>query len=419
MWLLICDKISEVICYCLKVHAASRQQKRGDMQETEQVVQADGLILILTVVSIIFSSYPYLCILSAGLLLIVFTVRSLTEEPGRLLFAVQVCLSAAFAVLVGGVWACLIFYECRFFRRIWPQIFMPSLACCLIQAVKRDLVLPEVILSAIILNLVSAVVALGEYLMMSYLSAKTQNDKAVSIAAVNEMYEKKLNRELVIKNYLTDKNARLEERETISRNIHNSVGHSITTAIMTLDAADLLFEKNPNQAREKLNAANRRIRTGLEAIRHAVRVLDEENESIFAGDFLQELNDLIDSFIMDTTVQVYQDYDDFPDSLQIPREHTEFITGAVQELLTNGVRHGRADCFRIRLMGDSGHICLVVQDNGSSSFSEENREERIREGFGLKKLIAYVERCGGNIVFCNENGFRTEITLPINEPYVD
>lgn len=386
------------------------------MQETEQVVQADGLILVLTAVSIILSSYPYLCILSAGLLLIVFTVRSLTEEPGGLLYAVQICLAAAFAVLAGGVWACLIFYECRIFRRMWPQVFLPSLSCCLIQAVKKDLLLPEVILSAIILCLVSAAIALGECLMMSYLSAKTQNDKAVSIAAVNEMYEKKLNRELVIKNYLADKNARLEERETISRNIHNSVGHSITAAIMTLDAADLLFEKDPNQAREKLNAANRRIRTGLDAIRHAVRVLDEESESISVWDFLQELNDLTNSFVMDTTVQVYQDYHDLPDSLQIPREHTEFLTGAVQELLTNGVRHGGADCFRIRLIGDSCHICLVVQDNGSSSFSEENREERIREGFGLKKLIAYVERCGGSAVFSNENGFRAEITLSINTP---
>lgn len=386
------------------------------MQETEQVVQADGLILILTAVSIILSSYPYLCIFSAGFFLIVFTVRSLTEEPSGLLFAVQICLSVAFAVLAGGVWACLVFYECRFFRRLWPQVFLPSLACCLIQAVKKDLLLPEVILSAIILCLVSAAVALGEYMMMSYLSAKTQNDKAVSIAAVNEMYEKKLNRELVIKNYLADKNARLEERETISRNIHNSVGHSITAAIMTLDAADLLFEKDPDQAREKLNAANRRIRTGLEAIRHAVRVLDDESESISAWDFLQEMNDLTDSFVMDTTVQVYQDYNDLPDSLQIPREHTEFLAGAVQELLVNGVRHGGADYFRIRLMGDSGHICLVVQDNGSSSFSEENREERIREGFGLKKLISYVERCGGSAVFSNENGFRSEITLPINAP---
>ena len=89
--------------------------------------------------------------------------------------------------------------------------------------------------------------------------------------------QKKLAKELVIKNYLADKNARLEERENISRNIHNSVGHSITAAIMTLDAADMLYDTAPDKAREKMNTANERIRTGLEAIRQAVRVLDSNN----------------------------------------------------------------------------------------------------------------------------------------------
>ena len=144
-----------------------------------------------------------------------------------------------------------------------------------------------------------------------------------------------------------------------------------------------------------------------------MRVLDEDNDYISVGDFLQELNDLTDGFVMDTTVQVDQDYADLPGTLQVPREHTEFLTGAVQELLTNGVRHGGADRFRIRLAGDSGHIFLVVQDNGSSSFSEENCEERIRNGFGLKKLIAYAKRCGGKAVFANKNGFRSEILLPL------
>lgn len=382
------------------------------MQETEQVVQAYMLIFALTVLSVFASSSPYLCILFSGLLLITVSIRSLTEEPDRIVFAVQIGLSAAFVLFSGGVWSCLIFYECRIFKQRWPQIFLPAFVFCMLQVV-GEIPLPWIIVWALILIGIAGGLYLAEGLVIGYLSARNKNDKSVSISAVNEMYEKKLNQELMIKNYLTDKNARLEERETISRNIHNSVGHSITAAIMTLDAADLLFEKDPAQAREKLNAANRRIRSGLDTIRHAVRVLDEDNDYISVGDFLQELNDLTDGFVMDTTVQVDQDYADLPGTLQVPREHTEFLTGAVQELLTNGVRHGGADRFRIRLAGDSGHIFLVVQDNGSSSFSEENCEERIRNGFGLKKLIAYTKRCGGKAVFANRNGFRSEILLPL------
>ena len=383
------------------------------MQETEQVIHAYILTLILTAVSVFASSHPYFCILIAGLLLVTVTLRSLTEEPDRIVFALQVCLLAAFVLLSGEVWSCLIFYECRLLKQRWLQIFLPAFVFCMNQAVRGEMPLPWIIIFVLTLTGIAWLIFVVESLINSYLSAKEKNDKSVSIAAANEMYEKKLNKELMIKNYLTDKNARLEERETISRNIHNSVGHSITAAIMTLDAADLLFEKDPEKAREKLSIANRRMRSGLDTIRHAVRVLDKENEHIAAGDFLQELSDLADNFMMDTAVQIYQDYADLPGSLQVPREHTEFLTGAVQELLTNGVRHGGADRFRIMLTGDSGHICLVVKDNGSSSFSEENCEERIRNGFGLKKLISYVERCGGKAAFTNRNGFRSEITLPL------
>ena len=382
------------------------------MQETEQVIQADVLVIILTIVSLFTSPHPYLCILCAGLLLVVFTMRSLTEEPERLLFAVQICLSAAFAVFSGGMWPCLIFYECRLRKRQWLQIFLPALTFCILQAAGKQH-LPLIIVFSLILTGISGLVFLMERLVIGYLSARYKNDRAVSIAAVNEMYEKKLNRELVVKNYLTDKNARLEEREKISRNIHNSVGHSITAAIMTLDAADLLLEKDPAQAREKLNAANRRIRTGLDTIRHAVRVLDEDNEYISVRDFLRELSDLVDSFVMDTTVQVYLDSSDFPVKLQIPREYTEFLTGAAQELMSNGVRHGGADRFHLGLSGDSGHISLVVQDNGNSDFSEENQAKRISRGFGLRKLISYAQRCGGYVEVSNKNGFRAEITLPL------
>ena len=104
---------------------------------------------------------------------------------------------------------------------------------------------------------------------------------------------------------------------------------------------------------------------------------------------------------------------EFPSKIQIPHEHTEFLTGAVRELFTNGVRHGKADTFILHMSGDSRHVKMRVQDNGTSDFNEENARERILKGFGMKKLTAYVQRCGGQIQYWNESGFVTEIELPI------
>lgn len=397
----------------MAIIAACGYDKNGDaMYKNKEFIQAEALLLVLTILSLFTSPYPYLCMLIAGVLMVVFTLRSLSEETDRLIFAVQVILSAVFAIAAGEALPFLIFYECRLDKCHRLQILFPSIIYCAYGAATKREALPRIICNLLMLAVIAGAFRLAGRLIENYLSAKIQISRAVSVAAVNEMYEKKLNRELTIKNFLADKNARLEERENISRNIHNSVGHSITAAIMTLDAADMLFDTAPDKAREKMNLANERIRTSLSAIRHAVRVLDSENEYISMADFIKELNAVIDSFEMDTTIEVRADFVNAEDDLCIPREHTEFLTGAVQELLTNGVRHGSADRFFLSLTADSGHIKLKLSDNGRSDFSEENCHERIRNGFGLKKLISYAERCGGTAVFMNKNGFWSELTLP-------
>ena len=57
---------------------------------------------------------------------------------------------------------------------------------------------------------------------------------------------------------------------------------------------------------------------------------------------------------------------------------------------------------------------MTVADNGSSDFTESNREEKLEAGFGLKKIAAYAKRCGGYAAFTGDEGFRTEIELPLD-----
>ena len=383
------------------------------MYKMEQFIQSAILLLILTAISVFSSFSPYVCILLAGILMTVFTIRSLSDRQNWLLSCIQLLLSAAFAAVSANPFACLIGYECRSIKHRWVPLLIPSLFYGTLQLFTDNIMLPQIICNILLLLVISAIIYIAEQLVTRYIFAHNQIAQAVSITAVNEMYEKKLNQELLIKNHLTEKNARLEERENISRNIHNSVGHSITAAIMTLDAADMLFDSAPDKAREKMNTANERIRTSLDTIRQAVRVLDSENPLVDINDFIRQLTSVTDSFMMDTTLQIRTDFTSIQPDLQLPHEHTEFLTGALQELLSNGVRHGNATLFTIRLVTDSGHVRLYVSDNGNSDFSPNNMNERIQNGYGLKKLISYARRHGGSAAFSNENGFKSDITLPL------
>ena len=390
------------------------------MREIENYIQSVIMLLVITTLSIFTTSEPYIFIMLAGVLLIIFTVRSMSERIGILGFVLQLMVSAAFCFYAGNIYAFLVYYELRYHSVKKTEVLIPALFYGVMQMImqllgaeQQQLSLPQILLGMLILWLVSSLIYAVEYLVMGYITARTQIAQAISATAVNEMYEKKLNQELVIKNYLADKNARLEERENISRNIHNSVGHSITAAIMTLDAADMLFESSPEKAREKVRLANERIHGSLSSIRHAVRVLDGESKLIGMSDFIKELTAVTDSFMMDTTIQISTDFQGEYDNLMLPHEHTEFLTGALQELLSNGVRHGKADRFVVRLEADSGHVKLSVKDNGTSDFSADNKAWHIENGFGLKKLISYTKKCGGRTEFDNVNGFSADIVLPL------
>ena len=62
---------------------------------------------------------------------------------------------------------------------------------------------------------------------------------------------------------ITLQKIKYDEREQISRDIHNSVGHTIMAAIMSLDAAEAVYNIDFEKAIEKVKFANIRMRESL------------------------------------------------------------------------------------------------------------------------------------------------------------
>ena len=271
----------------------------------------------------------------------------------------------------------------------------------------------KLIVMALLVGIGVFLIRLLFVLFERYEKKREAEQQRIRQSMISEMHERKLNREMARQSFAAEKNARLLEREIISRNIHNNVGHSITAAIMTLGAADMLFEARPEEARKRMNDANDRIRGSLESIRSAVRALDDEGGEVPISDLKRYLNNVAEGFTMDTERKVDTLYEIFSEEILVPKEHAEFLTGVLQECLSNGVRHGGADKFTMTLQADAGHVRMTVKDNGTSDFGETNRDGRIAAGFGLKKIDSYVKRCGGFASYDNDEGFRTVVELPL------
>ena len=371
------------------------------------------IILLLLIAGLFFGEEAALLIITAGLLIILVTYRSFKEEPWVPEIMIRVTLMICFAGLSGSWIGCIIFFLMHDVA-IWIRGLCGVILSVLAEQVLQRTETPaESILHALLLIVIFTLLECIYRGIRRMQEHRQREEERIRISNVSEMHEKQANEELLRQNVLAEKNARLVERENISRNIHNSVGHSITAAIMTLDAADMLYEVKPEEARKKMNDANERIRGSLESIRRAVRVLDEEATEIAASDLIANMESIIHEFVMDHIFRVDRDFSRLPEDGRIPGEHAVFLTGALQEFLTNGVKHGHATEFVVIMMGDSAHIRLEVSDNGTGDFTEENRDSRIRSGFGIKKIISYAEKNGGKAEFANDHGFRSMVELPI------
>ena len=380
------------------------------------------ILILLTLLSAGTSGRPALMLFVGGGLMISMTAGFVRDGEGKLLKMVQLFLAVLFALCSGSWWGCICF-ACLLWPKPWQAILMADgvawlelLMTILESGQERHaagFLVATGFLMTILIDGICAVILLARWLLDRREQREEEARCRIQSYSLGEMHEIQKSKELARQSFYVDKNARLMERENISRNIHNSVGHSITAAIMTLDAADLLFEKRPEEAHKKMNDAAERIRGSLSAIRSAVRALDEESGDVTVKDLTCYFDNILDEFLMDTDRSCDRIYELYEMEREIPREHAEFLTGALEELLTNGVKHGGAMHFVVKLSGDSAHLLLEVKDDGKSDFGEATREELIRKGFGLKKLTAYAQRCGGRTDFTNEEGFRSVIELPI------
>jgi len=404
------------------------------------LIVSDVILILLTILAVGTTKIPAAVLILGGTLLICITAEEVIEGKRKLGF-LQFSLAALFALSSGNWWSVLVF-ACLLWMKAWQTFLTIDLiyaAATVISLITDKImeqvseimygsfikgsrprhvanpkrILAEWLVRILIANAICAVILLSRRLVRKW-GKKREDDKLrMQGSSLREMQEIQKNKELARQNFYADKNARLVERENISRNIHNSVGHSITAAVMTLDAADALFETKPEEAHQKMNDAADRIRGSLGAIRSAVRALDEEAGDVAVKDLICYFDNILDEFMMDTERTCDRLYEYYDLEAQLPREHVEFLTGALEECLTNGVKHGDASHFVVKLSGDVAHVRLEVKDNGKSQFDEANGAELIRNGFGLKKLISYAERCGGFASFQNEEGFRSVIELPV------
>ena len=198
--------------------------------------------------------------------------------------------------------------------------------------------------------------------------------------------------------------ALLEERQRIAKDIHDTAGHSITTVIMQTEAAKLIIDKNPKEAKSKLISANLQAKHALEELRDSVHLLSGvSGKETLKGALQRIVNDTTDG----TDIIIRSKIED----VYVSDAKYRFITNTLKEGLSNGLRHGNATAFYFELKIEEKKIKFLLSDNG-----EGIDINQLQEGMGLSGMVEHAERLGGKIRFLSDKdeGFEIQLTLPID-----
>jgi signal transduction histidine kinase len=197
----------------------------------------------------------------------------------------------------------------------------------------------------------------------------------------------------------------LEERNRIAKEIHDTTGHSITTIIMQTEAAKLIIDKNPAEAKNKIISANMQAVNALEELRQSVRILSG-NDTNF--DLQASLLKTIEETMSGTNIIIRSKIDDF----SVPLKIAKFLYSTLKEGLNNGIRHGKSTAFYFELKNTVNEIIFLLSDNGNGV------NLKIMEfGFGLTSMREKARQLGGKIYFVSEEseGFEIHITFSKKE----
>jgi signal transduction histidine kinase len=197
--------------------------------------------------------------------------------------------------------------------------------------------------------------------------------------------------------------ATIRERNRLAREIHDSLGHYLTTVNMQLEAARAVMESDPAKALDALQKAQALTREGLADVRRSVaslraspgaeRPLPEALAELVADSRTSGLS---------TELTITGSPRDVSQAAQLT------LYRAVQEALTNVRKHAQASRAQLGLdYAAAGLVRLTLRDDGRGASAVEG-------GFGLLGIRERVHLLGGEVVITTSpgNGFALEITLP-------
>ncbi len=200
--------------------------------------------------------------------------------------------------------------------------------------------------------------------------------------------------------------ATLQERNRIARDIHDSLGHSLTALNLQLETALKLWSADPTKATTFLVQAKRLGSTALQDVRHSVSAMRSDP---LQGQSLEEAiaslgKELHHSTGISPTYSIVL-------GRPISAELKTTVYRIVQEALTNISKYANANEVQIQLQASLTQLDLMVWDNGMGFNLNQNTT-----GFGLQGMRERTLALGGQFEIDSAPGAGCKVTAKFTLP---
>jgi signal transduction histidine kinase len=213
-----------------------------------------------------------------------------------------------------------------------------------------------------------------------------------------------------LRNYalLNEDRAMLQERNRIAREIHDSLGHSLTAQSIQLANAILFLRSNIDKAEKFLQEAKELGSDTLQQVRYSVATLRSDP---LKGKLLKvAIAELVED--LQRRTEIIPNYSiALPDVLS--KEITTTVYRIVQEALTNIIKHSEATEVNISLSAIDRCLKIQIEDNGNGFEPQENMT-----GFGIQGMRERTTALGGKFYLDSSLGKGCKIIakIPLTSP---
>jgi len=191
---------------------------------------------------------------------------------------------------------------------------------------------------------------------------------------------------------------KLEERQRIARDLHDTLGQKLSLIGLKSDLANKLVAKNPERARSEIKDVQKTARAALQEVRLLV--------SQMRGTRLEEEILRIKQILK--AAQIEFEMKELPTLTGVSLLTENVLSMILKEAVNNVVKHSGATICSLTLKQTETEVIMEVHDNGTSRPEQLN----FRQGHGLQGMKERLEFVNGTLEISLREGTRLIARIP-------